>query len=327
MPSLGFVPINRLISCDSHSENLSRPYEAEYSTYAKALEGCTLYKSKTMRDDLSNIYFVVPETYFVSVITITEQYLEVVYDRFLGYVKPSSVIISTFIPIVRTLEDVTCDIKTTSGTQIWSQPSDISGKTYTTIPAGTVGINYIAAAYGDIPAGGESNLWYYVTYTPSTNSTNVYEGYVYSENITNLSEIMANTENNPDTNLGGDGESQNSPLYISPTIKTIIIALIAVPIILFIAIILYKMVKKAKESTNKHNFINKHRHFVHEDESQTEYGNRYVSPLQNKLDRMRNMTQIKRISDDGDFGRNSSYSDSNKNYPKFPTYSSDDDLL
>ena len=59
-----------------------------------------------------------------------KMYAVSVYERwddgeweFVGYVKASTVMIATFIPIVKTLDDVTLDIKENAGTQIWNKPS------------------------------------------------------------------------------------------------------------------------------------------------------------------------------------------------------------
>ena len=76
--------------------------------------------------------------------------------------------------------------------KIWQYPTT-SSTAFATLDAGTCDVSYIASVSGQIPNGGKSDIWYYVVYTPSFDSTNVYEGYVYSENTTNLSEIILNT--------------------------------------------------------------------------------------------------------------------------------------
>lgn len=234
--------------------------ETETSTYAKALFGCNLYKTQEMSSRLEDVYFQVPETYFVLVLdTVNDNCLKVQYDRYIGYVDSSTVIIATFIPIVKTLDNITFDIKPTSGTQIWQSPTTKSN-ICTTLSAGTKNIKYVGFAYGSVPTSGESNIWYYVYYTPDENSTNVFEGYIYSENAMNLSEIVANTETNPEV-ISNENELDNKTIYITSTIKTIIIAIVTIPIILFFAIILYKLVQKIKKNTicdkNKKLFLTK----------------------------------------------------------------------
>ncbi len=222
----------------------------ENGSYAKVLNGCNLYKTQEMKDEIEFVYFQIPETYFVMILEdINDKCLKVKYDNFVGFVKKSFVEIASFVPIVKFLSDVRFDIKSNSGTQIWSLPSTDSN-ICTTISAGTKNLEYIASAIGVVPSGGESNIWYYVCYTPASNSTNVYEGYIYSENTTNLSEIVSNNETNP-VKIS-DEFKEEKLLYISSTIKTIIVAVIAIPVILFFVIILYKIIKKFNKNTNKY---------------------------------------------------------------------------
>lgn len=297
--------------------------KAETSTYAKATANCTLYKTQSMNNDVSNIYFIVPETYFVIILDkVSDDCYKVQYDKFIGYVDSSSIIIATFIPIVKTLENITLDIKDTSGTQVWSQPNT-NGKILSTISAGFKNIEYIAACYGSIPSGGESNLWFYVNYTPSENSTNVYEGYIYSENTTNLSEIVANTEANPE--IISDNSSAGDILYLSSSLKTIIIVIITIPMVIFLLIILYKSSKKFKNITISRNnkraesdskvFENDSgSHFVYEHagSNQPNLNKNSPSNLKENLSKMRDLTLMKK---------------QNYSYPEFPDYNPDDDIL
>lgn len=303
----------------NYKSNVETYAKSETNTYAKALDYCVFYKSSDLKNEIDNIYFVIPETYFVIVLeTVSDECFKVQYDKYVGYVKSSSVVIATFIPIVKTLEGVTCSIKETSGTQIWNKPST-SGSVLTTISAGTDDISYIAMVYGSIPSGGESNLWYYISYTPNFNSTNVYEGYVYSENVTNMSEIIPNAESNPeiirDENLSG------SVIYISSSMKTILVVLIAVPIILLILIILYKIINKFRKNTNTQNFQQNNNHDTQTYENQDfehdlEFND---SNLKNKINKMRGVPFVKKLKKNPTLNKT--------NYPQFPTYDSDDDWL
>lgn len=217
--------------------------------YAKAHEDCILYKTSEMNNDYDSVYFEVPETYFVTILNIVEKdvcYM-VQYDRYVGYVDAKSVSLVNFSPIVKTLSNISFDIKNNSGTQIWSAPTTQSD-IYTTLSAGTKNINYIASVSGSIPDGGKSDVWYYISYTPNINSTNFYEGYIYSENTINLSNIVANLE--VDSEIILDDFKNEKIFFISSTIKTIIVAIMVIPIILFLTIILYKITKKFKKTTN-----------------------------------------------------------------------------
>ncbi len=322
--------------------NLSKSHEddftfalAERTTYAKALVNCTLYKSPSLSDELKNIYFIVPESYFVTVLeNVSDTVMKVQYDRYVGYVNSTNVLIATFIPIVKTLDGITCDIKETVGTQVWNIPSATDGTSLTVIDAGTKNIKYIAMVYGTIPIGGESNLWYYVNYTPAVSSTNVYEGYVYSENVTNVSEIVMNAESNPEIITSDPDGNTDGTLFISSPIKTLIIAVIAVPIILLAAILIYKAVRRMKDYSVKKRNIQKEVSQAFESENYQPYndldtqynsfnGNR---SLKGKIDEMKHTSFVRKQNG---YGYNDFQGDfkSNRSYPEFPTYDSEDDLL
>lgn len=301
-----FSPLKRQNFCMALSQS---------TTYAKVSSNCVLYKNQDMNESLDNIYFVIPETYFVSVINfVSDSCMKVQYGNFTGYVKSSDIVIASFIPQTKQLEGVTFDIKDTSGTQIWSIPAT-SGRVLTTISAGVKNISYIAFAYGEIPTGGESNLWYYVTYTPEASSTSVFEGYVYSENVTNLSEIPVNIEVNPESE--NIDESIEDTILISSSVRTVLIALISIPVIIFLAVILYKIVKKYRENTfNKRNLIQK------ESENFAE-NNTFSAPNEHAGVLKKQLMNLKNSS----FVRKNRHTYSGDDYPVFPSYDSDDDLL
>ena len=292
--------------------------KSETTTYAKALENCILYKSENLTESPDNVYFIVPESYFVILLeSVGDECFKVQYQKYIGYVSSNTVVVSTFIPIVKFLDNITFDIKETSGTQVWNKPNT-EGRVLTTISAGSKNISYIAYVYGSIPSGGESNLWYYVSYTPSANSTNVYEGYVYSENTTNLSSIVYNTECNPEVieNQNNDGET----FYVSSTIKTIVVIIIAVPIILFIFVILYNLLRKIQKNTISRKNENKYIENQNMIDSQNDFSNQVMQEnenLKSEIGKMKGSYFVKKKSN--------VYQ--KQSIPEFPDYGNDDDLL
>ena len=141
---------------------------------------------------------------------------------------------------------------------------------------------------------------------------------------TNLSEIVVNAEANPEVVEEYIPSEIEKTITLSPTFKTIIIALISVPIILLISIILYKFMKKIKENTNKRVFQNnlqaeeyyENEYIDNEEQGLSIESNKHTS-LKNKINKMRSMSYVKHNK-----------LDSTKTiYPKFPSYNSDDDLL
>lgn len=282
-----------------------------YSGYAKVLDNCVLYKNENLNDEVNNIFFVVPESYFVFILEkCSADVFKVQYINYVGFVKAERLVLSTFVPVVKFLEGITLDVKASSGTQVWSSPS-ANDKVLTTIAADTRNITYIASCYGSVPSGGRSNLWYYVLYTPAHNSTSVYEGYVYSENVTNISSIFLNTESNPE--VLNENNVNEKLIYISPSIKTIFVVLIAIPIIVLILIILYKLTKKISKNTNNEDFIEKY-----QDEENDDLNGQNKNKFKNELNKFRSMSFFKRHLKK-DFETDS--------YPEFPNYDSEDDLL
>ncbi len=277
--------------------------------YGKVLYDCKLYFNTSLENQ--EYLFIIPESYFVMILdSSNSEYFKVQYKNYIGFALKNKIEICNFIPEVKFLDGITFDIKLTSGTQIWSNPSDLSNK-ITTISAGTLNIEYIAAAYGDIPLGGVSNLWYYVKYTSAEFSTNVYEGYIYSENTTNLSPIKTNIESNVRYT---SNVSNNELRFANGTIKTIIVSVIAIPIILFLLFIMYKIAKIIQKKTDKYKNTN---NYVSDNiETSNENEN-----LKNEIDKLKNEKFIKKRKCVNK--KEANYPD----YPEFPSYENDDDWL
>lgn len=226
-------------------------------SYAKISANCVMYKTSSMTDDYSNILFIIPESYFVLVLddSISTSY-KVKYDSYIGYVKPEKIKLVNFVPKTKTLDGVTLDINPNFGTQIWSQPSTFSGTALTTIKASTENITYVASATGDVPSGGISNIWYYVVFTPIESPTDVYEGYVYSENVSYLSEIKLNNEDIIEESML---KIEQNNQKMSSTLKIIIIVLISIPLTVFLILILYKCIKNIVKNTNSNKNCEKYK--------------------------------------------------------------------
>jgi len=230
-----------------YAPNVTFALQTNSVLFAKANESCVLYKTQSMSDSISNVYFFVPSTYFVSIISkINDSIYRVQYENFVGFVSTESIDIVSFVPSTPKPNNITFDISQKSGTQIWSLPSDNSGNILTTISADTKNIEYIASTTGDIPIGGNSNIWFYARYTPASNSTSVYEGYVYSEATTNLSHIPNNLEYEP-----AELTTQDKPIEIDNTTQVLMIILICLPFLILFVLACYKMAIAIKEHKQK----------------------------------------------------------------------------
>lgn len=216
--------------------------ELQQQKFAKAKENCYLFKTSDISSSASkNVYFCVPKSYFVTILAeLNSSVLKVEYKGKIGYVSKDSVVVASFVPIVPTLDDITLDIVSSSGTQIRSSPSaETSSNIIKILSAGTKDLEYVSYINSSKPTGGNSNVWYYVYYFPEDDPTAFYEGYVYSEKTTNLSLISENLEKNPEVETDGTKQESNT-IFVSKSVKIILIVLILLPVVLVLIIAIFR---------------------------------------------------------------------------------------
>ena len=242
-----------LCCCNINSNNQKQIAisESSYISYAKAKENCFLFKtSDVTNSNYNNVFFIVPKTYFVTVLNRINSYiLKVQYKNKVGYVSSDSVSLVSFVPQSISLDGVTFDTLDSVGTHIRTSPNaDDVANIITIIPAGSTSLNYISYIYGGVPNGGNSNIWYYAQYQPINDPTSVYEGYIYSEKTQNLAEIKDNTEGLADgINDSSNSENDEALQYsqLNDGIKTILIIIICLPILIIFVILIFGSKSKA----------------------------------------------------------------------------------
>lgn len=243
--------INKPVFYNNKSNyNSNSYYSVTRVKYAKAKESCFLFKTSDVTDaSFRNVVFIVPETYFVIVLSdVNTMVKKVQYNNKIGYVSTDSVVEVDFLPINPTLEGVTFDIPDSVGTHLRSAPSaDNNSNVLMVIPAGTKSVNYVASIIGTVPTGGSSNIWYYVIYSPMSDPTSVYEGYVYGSKVVNLSEIFINEEGNEEIKTDENDKTESS-FVLNDTVRTVLIVLICLPIILVFVLL---VVGNKKSKNNK----------------------------------------------------------------------------
>lgn len=226
-------------------------YQTNTYGYYKALSSCLLFKTSDILDiSIDNVYFIVPEGYFVKKISDTNTTtLKVSYQGKYGYVNKDRIKSVSFLPQTKYLEGITFSISSMSGTQLWKTPStsNTSNILVHFIPAGTSGITYIAEATGEVPAGSSSSKWYYCLYSPGNDATSVYEGYIHSEKTTSLSTIPQNLEDEPTTS---QNDNNNSSTQFG-TIKPILIAFSLIMLLSLSIVILLSNKRKLKDDNTE----------------------------------------------------------------------------
>ena len=233
--------------------NLNANYSVSRMIYAKAKENCYLFKTSDITDaSYRNVEYIVPESYFVVILAdINSLVKKVQYNNKIGYVSADSVSVVDFIPVKPVLNDVFFDIAENVGTHLRKSPiANDTENILMVIPAGTKSVNYVASIVGVIPTGGSSNVWYYVSYSPASDPTSVYEGYVYSSKVINMSEIVFNEEGVVETE-DEKFNDENLNFNINDSVKTILIIVICLPIILVFVLLVVGNKKAVKNKETK----------------------------------------------------------------------------
>lgn len=229
------------------SENVEQVFQKRF---AKAKENCFLFKtSDTTSSNFKNVFFCVPESYFVTILSEpSSSVFKVEYKGKIGFVSADTVTVASFIPVVPTLDDVFVDISSASGTQLRSTPStENSSNILKILQAGTRNLEYVSFIYGEKPFSGNSDVWFYVVFFPEDDPTAVFEGYVYSEKTCNLTSFSQNLENNPE--IKNDSSSdKNSEISLNKNVRIILLFLILLPIVLVVLIAIFKTKNKFKKS-------------------------------------------------------------------------------
>lgn len=223
------------------------------SYYAQILfEQVYFFKEPTNNDDISNIYFELPKTYFVELLDKHEDYYKVKYLDLIGYVKKDCVQAVAKTPINPFLTNIKFRVYAEMSEKLWSMPSTQNNSTQiTTIPHLTNNLEYIGQISGECLISGRTNVWYYCKYSSNQDLF----GYVYSDFCDEMPEITANTEqveyiDNPTF------EPYVEPIKTIPVENNIIgvvVGILSIPALIFVFMIIKgtKITTREKSKTKE----------------------------------------------------------------------------
>ena len=224
---------------------------AENKTYyAKILfEQVYLYKSPVDNNDITNIYFELPKTYFVELLSKSGDFYEARYLDFKGYVKKDSVQAVESTPINPFLNNISFRVYAELSQSLRSSPTTqaSSSNLIVTIPNLTKNITYFGKVSGECLIEGRTNVWYYCKYTADKD----YYGYVYSDFCDEMPPIVSNTEEiTYITNPTFEVQTQSTnTIPITNNAVGIIIGILSVPALIFVF-----MIMKGTKFLNKEKF-------------------------------------------------------------------------
>ncbi|MFQ6752136.1 MAG: hypothetical protein ACLRFL_01035 [Clostridia bacterium] len=227
---------------------------SDQNYYARIMQDeCYLYRAPIDVSDASNIYFELPKTYFVLLISSpNDEFYEACYMDTVGYVKKNSVQAVTSAPSTPFLENVTFRAYADISCKIYPAP-DKSKTPIITMPTLTRNIVYIGKLYGECVIEGRTNIWYYCRYI----SDKIYDGYVYSDFCDEMSQIIPNTEEviytlNPTFSQNPNNETS---LNINNNLVGILIGILSIPALIFIFMIIKSKQILTRDSHGKKEII------------------------------------------------------------------------
>ncbi|MBQ9795516.1 MAG: hypothetical protein IJW36_00955 [Clostridia bacterium] len=213
---------------------------AESKTYfAKVLfEQVYLYKSPVNNNEMNNIYFELPKTYFVELLSSHGTFYEARYLNTIGYVKKDSVQAIQETPNNPFLTNISFRVYAELSQNLCSSPTANiqTSNLITTIPNLTRNITYIAKIHGECLIEGRTDIWYYCKYS----STQDYYGYVYSDFCDEMPNILDNTEEvtfitNPTFEKP---QQQTDTIPITSNSVGIVIGILSIPALIFVFLLI-----------------------------------------------------------------------------------------
>ncbi len=224
------------------SPNITSVYAVDSTTYFARImqDEVYLYKTPLNVDDVSNIYFSLPKTYFVELVEEESGFYKVNYLNFNGYIKKECVQPIVGAPITPFLENINFRVYSEQSRDLRTEPNTKSGSSSQVayIPLLNRNLTYYGKIVGESLIDGRTNIWYYCKYSADKD----YYGYVYSDFCDELSEIKLNTEEVTYTsspNFNAQNSTQ-TPTTLPLKNKTtgIIIAILCLPAGAFVFLII-----------------------------------------------------------------------------------------
>lgn len=217
------------------------------SCYARIMfDQVYLYKTPNDNNDVSNIYFELPRTYFVELTNKHGDFYQANYKNLTGYVKKESVQAVVGTPQNPFLNNITFRVYSDLSCNLKSNPNSQSNQV-TKIPVLTKNISYIGKINGDCLIEGRTNTWFYCKYSADKD----YYGYVYSDFCDQMPAKIPNNIENMEYTPNPTFEIIPTPIKTIPENNkyvTIIIAVLSIPALIFMF-----MIMKGTRFFNKEN--------------------------------------------------------------------------
>lgn len=259
-----FLALTLLLStfsiCNSQVVFADSNLVANTAQYARVKSSSVkLYKTATENEDFNNVYFNIPETYFVELLSYeNDLFYQARYLDTYGYVKISDVQCVKGVPQNPFVSKASFRVFAPGGIELRSTPSQSDGlNIITNINFLETNLQFYGSITGEEAIAYKGALWYFCKYTKSGVEQ---KGYVYSVFCDLLTTISANTEvleyvaepTFETESTSAPSESGSTSLSGMPTItQVLIIAAVCIPVILIIYLLFRPTRITAKALKNK----------------------------------------------------------------------------
>lgn len=167
---------------------------ADSICYAKIISSnVKLYRSTTISEEFSNVYFVVPQSYFVEISNCdSENFYIATYIDVTGYIKKSEVQCVKGTPTVPFTNNASFRMFIPGGVDLRSSPTQSEGlNSIATLQFLETNLKYYGTIDGEEAISYKSTTWYFCKYSKNGTTQN---GYVYSAFCDLLTAIPSNAE-------------------------------------------------------------------------------------------------------------------------------------
>lgn len=255
---LSFQKLNMVLNCfyillftiliSSFSLNFNSVIAENKVQYAKVIgSNVKLYRTLSGNEDYSNVFFVIPQSYFVLLSPCDdENYYSATYIDITGYVKKNEVQCVKGSPVTPFANNISFRIFVPGGVDLRSSPTQSEGlNTIANLQYLETNIKYYGSIDGEEAISYKSTKWYYCKYYKSGTAQS---GYIYSAFCDLLTSIPENTEmleyiDEPDFEVVDTSNDPPTELSSLPDVTQIIIIIaVSLPCI-FIIYLLFKPTK------------------------------------------------------------------------------------
>lgn len=213
-------------------------YASNEQTYFARImfEQTYLYRTPTDNNDVSNIYFVLPKTYFVELIDEDGDFYKVNYMDLTGYVKKQCVQATDCTPVNPYLSNISFRVYAELSRDLRTAPNIDASTQVNLIPLLTKNITYYGKFSGQCLIEGRTDIWYYCKYTTDKE----YYGYVYSDFCDEMPIITENTEtvNFIDNPSFLPVIEKPKTIPVNSNVTSIIIGILSIPALIFVLLII-----------------------------------------------------------------------------------------